>query len=91
MLRVPALSLVLSAGVLIALAIPALSMRTVNPGFVGLPPKLAIMQTFDRMQRAFPGGSIPALVVVAGNDVTAPAVQRGIARMTQAALASGQM
>jgi len=76
-LRVPALSLLVSAGVLVALAIPTLGMHTVNPGFVGLPPNLAIMQTFDRMQRAFPGGPIPAVVVEAKN-VTAPTVQRAI-------------
>ncbi|HET8980529.1 MAG TPA: MMPL family transporter [Solirubrobacteraceae bacterium] len=90
-LRVPALSLVLSAGLLIALAVPALSMHTVNPGMVGLPPNLPIMRTYDRIQRAFPGGPLPALVVVSAADVNAPAVQRGIARMARTALATGQM
>jgi uncharacterized membrane protein YdfJ with MMPL/SSD domain len=90
-LRVPALSLVLSAGVLVALAIPALRMHTVNPGFVGLPPNLPIMHTYDRIQKVFPGGPIPAVVVVQAGDVTAPAVQRGIARMADAALATRQM
>src|SRR5207248_3241242 len=77
-LRAPVLSLVLSAGVLIALALPALQMHTVDPGFVGLPPNLPIMSTYARIQKAFPGGPIPALVVVQAKDVTAPAVERGI-------------
>jgi RND superfamily putative drug exporter len=90
-LRVPAVSLVLSTGLLIALAIPALGMHTVNPGFVGLPKNLPIMRTYDRIQKAFPGGPIPAVVIVQTGDVTAPAVQRGITRMAQTALRTGEM
>lgn len=90
-LRVPAVSLVLSAGLLIALSIPALRMHTVDPGFVGLPPNLPIMRTYDRIQKAFPGGPIPALVVVQAKDVTTPVVQRGISRMAERALATREM
>jgi uncharacterized membrane protein YdfJ with MMPL/SSD domain len=90
-LRVPALSLILSAGVLIAMASPVLGMHTVDPGMVGLPPNLPIMDTYDRIQTAFPGGPLPAFVVVHSNDVTAPAVTRAIASMSKRALATGQM
>jgi RND superfamily putative drug exporter len=90
-LRHPAVSLVLSAGLLVAVALPALAMHTVNPGMVGLPPNLPIMRTYDRIQRAFPGGPIPALVVVEADNVSAPAVQRGIASMARSALATGEM
>jgi len=90
-LRLPALSLVLSAGALVALTIPALSMHTVDPGFVGLPPNLPIMRTYERIQRAFPGGPLPALVVVQASDVTAPRVRSAIARMGEEALATGEM
>ncbi len=90
-LRRPVLSMVLSAGVLIALAVPALGMHTVDPGTVGLPRGLPIMQTYERIQKVFPGGSLPALVVVRANDVTAPAVQKGIAQMSAAALRTRQM
>jgi uncharacterized membrane protein YdfJ with MMPL/SSD domain len=90
-LHVPALSLVLSAELLIAAAIPALGMHTVDPGMVGLPPNLPIMQTYARIQKAFPGGPLPALVVVQARDVTTPAVASEIARMLDAALATGQM
>ena len=38
------------------------------------------MQTYDRIQAAFPGGPLPASVVVKADDVTAPAVQQGIKR-----------
>ena len=90
-LRFPALSLGLSAGVLVALAVPALGMHTVDPGTVGLPHGLAIMKTYDRIQKVFPGGPMPAVVVVRANDVSAPAVQKGIAEMSRGALATRQM
>jgi uncharacterized membrane protein YdfJ with MMPL/SSD domain len=90
-LRVPALSLILSAGLLIAMAVPVLRMHTVDPGMVGLPPGVPIMHTYDRIQKAFPGGPLPAFVVVHGNDVTSPAVARAISSMSRGALATRQM
>jgi uncharacterized membrane protein YdfJ with MMPL/SSD domain len=87
----PALSVVLSAGVLVVLALPALNMHTVNSGVQGLPRSLPIMQTYDRIQTAFPGGPLPAVIAVQADDVNAPAVQQGIDAMTKKAIASGQM
>ncbi len=87
----PLLSLLLGAGALLALALPAVRMHTVDPGTVGLPHDLPIMRTYDSIQRAFPGGPLPATVVVQASDVTAPAVRGGIERMAAVALASGQM
>ncbi|HUI02876.1 MAG TPA: MMPL family transporter [Acidimicrobiales bacterium] len=83
-LRRPSVSAAVSAGALLALAIPALGMHTVDPGTVGLPPHLPIMQTYDRIQSAFPGAPAPALVVLKSGDVTAPAVTRGVAQLTAA-------
>ncbi len=60
------------------LALPALNMKTINPGAAGLPHDLPIVQTYERIQAAFPGGPLPALAVVEADDVTAPAVQKGI-------------
>ena len=75
----PVLSVVASAGVLLVLALPALNMKTINPGAAGLPHDLPIVQTYERIQEAFPGGPLPAYAVVEAKDVTAPEVQRGIA------------
>lgn len=86
-LRRPLVSVVLSAGALLALALPALGMRTVDPGTTGLPRSLAIVQTFDRIERAFPGAPTSAVVVVGARDVTTLAVQGGIARLTDAVAA----
>jgi RND superfamily putative drug exporter len=84
-LKRPVLSVVASAGLLIALAIPALGMHTINPGVAGLPRSLAIMQTYDRLQAAFPGGAEPAVVAVQAKDVTAASVTKGIAALKREA------
>jgi len=90
-LKRPWVSAVASATVLIVMALPALNLHTVNPGIQGLPRDLAVMQTYDRIQAAFPGGNVPAVAVVRAADVTTPAVKQGIADLEKAALASGQM
>ncbi|HEV7808023.1 MAG TPA: MMPL family transporter [Solirubrobacteraceae bacterium] len=84
-LRRPVLSIALSAGLMIALAIPALGMHTVNPGAAGLPRSLPIIQTYDRLEAAFPGGAEPAAVAIEAADVAAPAVQDAIAALKREA------
>jgi RND superfamily putative drug exporter len=49
------------------------------------------VQTYDRIQAAFPGAQAPADVVVRADDVTSPAVQRAVAKLQRTALATGQM
>src|ERR1700742_3247144 len=66
-------------------------MHTINPGIVGLPRSIPIMKTYDRIQAAFPGGPQPAAVVVQADDVTSPAVQDGVKRMTAEALATREL
>jgi len=90
-LRMPALSALLSLGVLVALAIPAFSLHTVSAGMQGLPSDLPVMQAYAREQLSFPGGANPETVVISARDVTAPAVAAGIAGLQRRALASGQM
>ena len=81
-LRRPVLAVVLSGGALLALALPALNLKTVETGVQGLPRDIPIMQTYDRIQAAFPGGALPAVVAVQADDVKAPAVQQGIADLS---------
>jgi len=90
-LRHPALSLVASTSFLVALAVPALAMHTVDPGLVGLPKNLPIMRTYADIQRAFPGGPIPALVVVQARDVTSPRVESALKSVSRRALQTGEM
>ena len=81
----------LAAAFLIALAIPAFGIHTVDSGAQGLPRDLKVMKVYDRAQAAFPGGPLPAEVVVQAPDVTKPAVTEGLAALSRRALASGRM
>jgi uncharacterized membrane protein YdfJ with MMPL/SSD domain len=90
-LRRPLVSVLVAGGLLLALTIPAFSMHTVNPGVSGLPRSLEVMQTYDKIQAAFPGGSVPAVTVVKAADVTAPEVRQAIADLREQAIATGQL
>jgi RND superfamily putative drug exporter len=85
-LRRPIVSAVAAAAILLVLAIPAVKLHPINPGVAGLPRSLPIMQTYDRIEAAFPGGALPAVVAVQAKDVTSPQVQAGIAALTRRAL-----
>jgi RND superfamily putative drug exporter len=90
-LRHPGVAAVVSGGIVVALAIPAIGIHTSDPGLQGLPKGLPIVQTLDRMQAAFPGGAQPAHVVVQARDVRAPQAQAAIKQLESRALATGQM
>jgi RND superfamily putative drug exporter len=90
-LRHPGLAAVISGGIVVALAIPAIGIHTSDPGLQGLPKGLPIVKTLDRMQAAFPGGAQPAHVVVQAGDVRAPQVRAAIGQLERQALATGQM
>jgi uncharacterized membrane protein YdfJ with MMPL/SSD domain/pimeloyl-ACP methyl ester carboxylesterase len=90
-LRRPVLSAVLAGGLLVALAVPALQLRMVNPGPDTFPQSLPVVKTYNRMQQAFPGSALPASVVVKAPNVNASAVREAIDQLRQRALASGRM
>jgi RND superfamily putative drug exporter len=90
-MRRPVVSVVLAGGLLVALAVPALQLRTIQPGIDTFPQSLPAIQTYNRIQEAFPGSEIPASVVVKAPDVTAPQVQEAIGQLEWRALASGQL
>src|SRR5215213_1002713 len=68
-MRRPRLSAALAAGLLVVLALPALQLRMAKPGVETFPKSLSAVQTYDRMQTAFPGEALPANVVVKAPDV----------------------
>jgi RND superfamily putative drug exporter len=90
-LRRPALSAALAAGLLVALALPTLQLRLAQPGPDTFPKSLPAVQAYDHMQEAFPGTALPANVVVKAPDVNDPAMQAAIERLRERALASGRM
>ena len=87
----PGLSAALAAALLFVLALPLLTMHTKLPSFTDLPRNVAIVHTYDRIVRAFPGSPAPAVVVVHAQDVRAAAVQTQVRRLERRALASGQV
>jgi len=89
-LRRPLVSTLVATALLVVLAIPAFSMHTKLTGTSDLPRSLEVMRVYDRMQAAFPGGQIPAVVAVTAKDVRAPHVRSAIAALRVRALASGR-
>ena len=87
-LRHPLVSAIAAAGLLIALAIPAFSIHTATPGTDSLPQNLSVVKTYNKVQKVFPGGPIPAVVAVSAADVTSPQVSRAIADLRKQAAAN---
>ena len=87
----PVVSVVLAGGLLVALTIPALGMQFKEAGTEGLSRSEPIIQTLDRIDAAFPGGSVPASVVIKAKDVTTPEVKGAIEQLHVKALESGRL
>jgi uncharacterized membrane protein YdfJ with MMPL/SSD domain len=90
-LRRPGRSALIAGGALALLALPLIGMKTALPSNSDLPKNLPVVQAFDRLSTAFPGGSQPAYVVVAAPNVNTPAVQAGLRAMSAQAAATGEM
>jgi RND superfamily putative drug exporter len=87
----PLVSALVAGSLLVALSLPVVGMQFKNPGFDGYSRSQPVIQTYDRLTAAFPGGAVPASVVVKADDVTAPAVQAAIAQLHARALATGEL
>ncbi len=74
-LKRPLASVIAAAAVLVVLAIPVLHIHTADSGVDGLPRSLEVMQTYDRMQAAFPGEQFTADIVLEGNNLDESQVQ----------------
>jgi RND superfamily putative drug exporter len=73
---------------LLAAALPVLTMHTKLPSFTDLPRNVA---TYDRIVQVFPGSPAPAVVVLRARDVTTASVQAQVLRLEREALASGEV
>jgi uncharacterized membrane protein YdfJ with MMPL/SSD domain len=80
-----------AAGFLALLAVPAFHLQTASPGATDLPQNLPIMQTYNRIQHAFPGGPLPAEVVLSAPNVDSARVTEAIASLKRTVLSTGQM
>ncbi|MFJ4534515.1 MMPL family transporter [Streptomyces tibetensis] len=86
----PVIAVVVAAGALLAITAPALGMKTqqltLDQEFGD---SLPIVQTYNRLNDAFPGGSEPAEVIVKARDINAPEVKSALADFRDRAISSG--
>ncbi|MGV9279219.1 MMPL family transporter [Streptomyces sp. NPDC003730] len=86
----PLLSAAVAVGALLAVAAPALGMKTQNLTLdQEFGDSLPIVQTYNRVNEPFPGGSDPAEVVVKADDINAPEVRAALADFRERAISSG--
>jgi RND superfamily putative drug exporter len=66
---------------LLALAAPVLSLNLEDPGIHSLPPNVPVVHNLADIAQAFPGGPVPAEVVVTGTDLGGRQVTEAIAAL----------
>ena len=76
---------------LLALAAPALTLHTAEPGIDTYPDSLGVMKTYNRLQSAFPGTEIPANVVIKAPNVNSAEAREAVGELERRAIATGLM
>ena len=87
-LKRPLVSAIAATAVLVALSIPALGLHLADTGTDGLPQDLAVVKTYNKIQKAFPGKELPATVVVKAKDVNSPQMKQAITDLEKRTAAS---
>ncbi|SES46459.1 putative drug exporter of the RND superfamily [Streptomyces sp. yr375] len=86
----PAVALVVAAGALLAIAAPAVGMKTQNLTLdQEFGDALPIVQTYNRLNEAFPGGSDPAEMIVKADDINSAEVKAALQEFKERAVGSG--
>jgi uncharacterized membrane protein YdfJ with MMPL/SSD domain len=80
-MRRPVLSILLAGGLLVALAIPALQMKSVTSDIDELPQDLPVIVTYNKVKEVFPTEGVTATVVVEADNVRSGATAAGIAAL----------
>ena len=83
-MRRPGLSLVVTGALLIALALPALGMKSVTSAIDQLPQDLPVIVTYNKVKEVFPQEGTTATVVMKVDDVKAGGPTAGIAALVNA-------
>lgn len=89
--RRPVVWTVAAGGALVALAVPALGMRTALPGPESLPRSFAVVEAYDRLTAAFPQDGTTVDVVVTAPADAADRVDAALAAGFRAAVATGRV
>ena len=85
--RAPVVSLVVSVGILVALALPALDLRTGSAGVRTIPDGYASKDGFLALEREFGVGTVDSVEIVVAGDADAVPIRSGVERL-QASLAA---
>ena len=89
-LRRPLVSAVTATAVLLALAAPVLGLNLAEQGLGSMPKELPERQAAERIQEVFPGGSLPATVVVSGGSLAAGPAAAALDRFEDGLARNGQ-
>ncbi|MBM0278369.1 MMPL family transporter [Micromonospora tarensis] len=81
-LRAPVATLVISVGLLLALAAPALGMKLKFPGMEDLPRTTPAMQAYDRLTAAFPSAGTNHVVAVRASAEQADRVRTALTELS---------
>jgi RND superfamily putative drug exporter len=87
-LRHPVVSAIASAGVLLVLAVPTLSLHTSQTGMEGISSSAIV--PFQKVTEAFPGSPAPAVIAIKG-DVKSPEVRKAIRELRREAFATHEL
>jgi putative drug exporter of the RND superfamily len=82
-MRRPVVSLVLAAGVLLALAAPVLALNTGTSGAATLPDRFESKQGYLLLREEFPRESTEPVEIAVAGDIETPAVRGALARLEQ--------
>jgi RND superfamily putative drug exporter len=80
-MRRPGLWLVVTGALLVALAVPALQMKSVTSAVDQLPDDLPVIVTYNKVKAVFPKEGVTATVVMKADDVKAAGPSAGIAAL----------
>jgi uncharacterized membrane protein YdfJ with MMPL/SSD domain len=90
-LRHPWVSTLAATWVLVVLALPVLRMHTQIPGPADMSKSIPVVDAYSKIDKAFPGSQVPAVVVVEAPNVDAPRVRTALAALKREALATGEL
>jgi putative drug exporter of the RND superfamily len=80
-MRRPLISLVLSAGLLVALSLPVLEYRTGEAGIRTLPDRFSSKQGFNALEEEFGVGTTDSVIIVIDGDVQSSGVRNAATRL----------
>ena len=88
-LRHPGIAAATAATVLLAMALPVLSLHTAQSGLDALPNSAPTVPTIKKIQSAFSNGSVAGSEVAIKGNIDAPATQQAIAALKAKVVAAG--